>query len=120
MTLDETARAAAERLIGRFGTIATLRRATRTYDPATGKAVESTRDYRVRLSPPTRFHEARIDGTLIEAGDMATQMAAKGAPVVPDAASDTVILGETAWTLVRVDPVMSGAKAAYYDLHLRR
>ena len=60
MTLDETARAAAERLIGRFGTIATLRRATRTYDPATGKAVESTRDYRVRLSPPTRFHEARI------------------------------------------------------------
>lgn len=120
MTLDEPLRAAAERLIARLGRPATLRRVARSYDPATGKTAEITIDYAVTVSPPESFSEALIDGTLVEAGDMKALLAAKGAPVVPEVTGDLLLIDGTAWTVLRVEPVMSGREAALYSLHLRR
>ena len=120
MTLDQPLRAAAERLIARLGKPATLRRVTRSYDPATGKTAETARDYPVTVSPPEAFGAALIDGTLVEAGDRKTLLAAKAAPVVPEAPGDLLLIDGAAWTLLRVEPVMSGREAALYGLHLRR
>lgn len=119
MTLDDTARAVAERLIGRFGKTVTIRRVIRGFDPATGKTTETTRDFTARVSPPERFREHLIDGTLVKAGDLQAQLAAKGAPVVPEPARDRIVIDGESYQVLRVDPVTSGEEAALYTLHLR-
>ena len=120
MTQDATARATAERLIARFGKAITLRRAARTYDPATGKTTDTTQDFLVKISPPDRFRENLVDGELVRSGDLQAFMAAKGAPVVPEQTTDKAIIDGVPWTLVRVDPVFSGEQAAFYTLHMRK
>jgi hypothetical protein len=119
MTLDTSARAAAGRLIGTFGKSATLRRVTRTYDPATGKTTETVEDVAVKVSPPERFREALIDGTLVKAGDLRTHLPAEGLDIVPEPLRDRLVIDGGSWTLLRVDPVVSGERTALYTLHLR-
>ena len=120
MSLDETARATALRLIERYGMTATIRRKTSVYDPATGKTGDATRDFTIKISPPEGFREGLIDGELVRAGDLRTSMAAQGAPLVPEPVTDTAIIDGESWTLLRVDPLFSGRKAALYTLHLRK
>ena len=120
MTLDATARATAERLIRAFGKSVTLRRVTRSFDPASGKATETHEDFPAKVSPPQRFREALIDGTLVRAGDLRAELAAEGLAIVPEPARDQVVIDGTAWSLLRVDPVMSGEQTALYTLHLRK
>lgn len=119
MTLDTTARATAERLIRTFGKSATLRRVTRTYDTPTGKATETVEDFAVKVSPPERFREALIDGTLVRAGDLRAHLPAEGLGIVPEPARDRLVIDGRPWTLLRVDPVLSGEQVAFYTLHLR-
>lgn len=120
MTLDRTARAAAERLIRAFGKSVTIRRATRSFDPATGKTTETTQDFPAKISPPERFREDLVDGTLVLAGDLRAQLAAAGLAIVPEPVRDRVVIDGTAWSLLRADPVMSGEQVALYTLHLRK
>lgn len=120
MTLDETARAAAVRLVERFGMAVTIRRTASAYDPATGKTTDTTRDFTVKVSPPERFREGLIDGELVRAGDLRVSMAAEGAPIVPEPITDAAIINGEIWTLLRVDPLFGGQQAALYTLHLRK
>jgi hypothetical protein len=120
MTLDATARATAERLIRAFGKAVTIRRVTRSFDPASGKATETHEDFPAKISPPERFREALIDGTLVRAGDLRAQLAAEGLTIIPEPARDRIVIDGTAWDLLRVDPVMSGEQTALYTLHLRK
>ena len=120
MTLDSTARATAERLIRDFGKTVTIRRVTRSFDPSNGKASETHEDVLAKVAPPQRFREALIDGTLVQSGDLRAELAAEGLAVVPEPARDRIIIDGTAWSLQRVDPVMSGAQTALYTLHLRK
>jgi hypothetical protein len=119
MTFDTTARATAERLIRNFGKSVTLLRVTRVYDPATGKATETVEELAVKVSPPERFRETLIDGTLVKAGDLKAHLPAKGLDVVPEPARDRILIDGKSWSLLRVDPVMSGEQTAFYTLHLR-
>ena len=120
MTLDATARATAERLIRAFGKAVTIRRATRSFDPASGKATETHEDFPAKISPPERFRESLIDGSLVRAGDLRAELAAENLAIVPEPARDKVVIDGTAWNLRRVDPVMSGEQTALYTLHLRK
>ncbi|MDH3594423.1 MAG: hypothetical protein OEU09_23545 [Rhodospirillales bacterium] len=119
MTFDRTARATAGRLIRTFGKSVTLRRLTRTYDPATGKTTDTVEDFAVKVSPPERFREALIDGTLVKAGDLRAHLPAKGLDVVPEPARDRLVIDGKPWSLLCVDPVMSGEQTTFYTLHLR-
>lgn len=119
MTLDATARATAARLIEAFGTPAVLRRVTAQHDPATGKVSETSADLAIKVSPPENFREGLVDGTLVKAGDLSAQLAAKDLAAVPVPARDLILIGGKAYALVRIDTVMSGAEVALYRLHLR-
>jgi len=119
MTLDTTARATAERLIRTFGTSVTLRRVTRTYDPATGKTTDTAEEFAVKVSPPERFREALIDGSLVKVGDLRAHLPAQGLDIVPEPARDRLVINGKSWSLLRVDPVLSGEQTAFYTLHLR-
>jgi hypothetical protein len=120
MTFDTTARATAERLIRRFGKSATIRRAARTFDTATGKTTHTVEEFTVKVSPPERFREDLIDGTLVRAGDLRAHLPAEGLDIVPEPVRDRIIIDGKPWSLLRVDPVMSGEQAALYTLHLRK
>ena len=120
MTLDRTARATAERLIRAFGKAVTIRRVTRSFDPADGKTAETHKDFPAKVSPPERFQEALIDGSLVRAGDLRAELAAEGLTIVPEPTRDRIVIDGTAWSLLRVDPVMSGERTALYTLHLRK
>ena len=120
MTLDATARTTAERLIRAFGKAVTIRRVTRSFDPASGKAVETTQDFPAKVSPPERFREDLVGGTLVRAGDLRAQLAAEGLTFIPEPVRDRIVIDGTAWELLRVDPVMSGEQTALYTLHLHR
>ena len=120
MTLDKTARATAERLIRAHGKTVTIRRVTRSFDPASGKATETHEDFPAKVSPPERFRQALIDGTLVQTGDLRAELAAEDLATVPEPACDRIVIDGTAWSLVRVDPVMSGEQIALYSLHLRK
>ena len=65
------------------------------------------------------FRASLIDGTLVKAGDVTAQLAAKDLAAVPAPGRDMILIGGKAYTLVRLDPVMSGAEVALYRLHLR-
>ncbi len=119
MTFDATARATAERLIRDFGKSVTLLRVTRAYDPATGKTADTVEEFAAKVSPPERFREALIDGTLVKAGDLRAHLPAEGLDLVPEPARDRILIDGKPWSLLRVDPVVSGEQTAFYTLHLR-
>jgi hypothetical protein len=119
MTFDTAARATAERLIRNFGKSVMLRRVTRAFDPATGKTTDTVEEFTVKVSPPERFRETLIDGTLVKAGDLKTHLPAEGLDIVPEPARDRVVIDNKPWNLLRVDPVVSGEQTAFYTLHLR-
>jgi len=117
---DARARATAGRLIRTFGKSVTLRRVTRIYDTATGKTTDTVEDFAVKVSPPERFREALIDGTLVRAGDLKAHLPAEELGIVPEPARDRLVIDGKPWSLLRVDPVMSGEQTALYTLHLRK
>ena len=120
MTLDRTARAAAQRLIDALGKSVTIRRVTRSFDPASGKTTETHEDVPAKISPPQRFGEGLVDGSLVRAGDLRAELAAEDLAMVPEPVRDRIVIDGTAWSLLRIEPVLSGEQTAFYTLHLRK
>ena len=110
----------AERLIDKFGAAATLETVAKTEDLVTGKVGESVVASPVKITPPEPFAIGQIDGSLIQAGDMATVIAAKGLNAVPAANRDRLIFASETWQVVAVDPIYSGDSVTAYRLQLRR
>jgi hypothetical protein len=122
--LDRLAAPFAEKLLKDYGTSATLRRTTTTFDPATGEASTSVRNFKINctMTPTTR----RIDGTNVRLGDVEIMMSGVG--VVPSAAtslpnastSDAVVIDNVPYPVYSVAPVYSGDKAAIFTVYARR
>lgn len=118
--LERRLRAMAERLIARHGKAVTLRRVERSFDPSTGEVTETVTDVAATASPPESFGLARLDGTLVRAGDLALSLAAKGGAIEPAPETDAVIFDGETWSIVQVARSYAGEQVALYTLHLRR
>ncbi len=119
-TLDALFPGLAARLIERFGATASLETVAKTDDLATGKVTESVSANSVKITPPEPFSVGLIDGTLIEAGDMTTLVAAQGLSAAPVGNRDRLVFANEAWQIVTVDPIYSGDSVAAYRVQLRR
>ena len=119
MTLDATARATAQRLIGNFGKKVTIRRTTRLYSASTGKTTDTVIDSVVTSTPPAPFKLRRIDGTQIQSGDMEISVAAADISFDPQPGHEVVIDDEV-WNVITVGAVWSGEKKALHKLQLRK
>lgn len=118
--LDTVFPGLAARLIDQFGATASLEMVSKTDDLVTGKVTESISAKNVRITPPEPFSVGLIDGTLVEAGDMSTLVAAEGLAASPVANRDRLVFADEAWQIVSIDPIYSGELAAAYRLQLRR
>jgi len=119
-TLDALFPGLAARLIDKFGADASLETVTKTDDLATGKVTESVSAAVVKITPPEPFTVGLIDGTLVEAGDLTTLVAAQGLSATPAANRDRLIFASETWQIVAVDPIFSGDAATAYRLQLRQ
>ena len=109
----------AARLIDQFGATASLETVTKSDDLATGKVTESVSARSVKITPPEPFTVGLIDGTLVEAGDMTTLVAAQALTAAPAANRDRLVFASERWQVVAVAPIYSGDAAAAYRLQLR-
>lgn len=121
--LDTEMRQVAVDLIDEFGKALTIVREEQSYDPSTGQTITTTVEVSVNASPPRDYSLARIDGTLIQAGDTVVQVAAQGLDLgTPDAPqpTDKVEIDGSRWGIVQIGKVYSGDLIALYTLHLRK
>ena len=119
-TLDALFPGLAARLIDRFGATASLETVSKSDDLATGKVNETATAASVKITPPEPFTVGLIDGTLVEAGDMTTLVAAEGLNTAPHTNRDRLVFSGETWQIVGVEPIYSGDVAAAYRLQLRR
>ena len=118
-TLDALFPGLAARLIDRFGATASLETVTKTDDLASGKVTETVAAAAIKITPPEPFTVGLIDGTLVEAGDLTTLVAAQGLGAAPAANRDRLVFAAEAWQIVAVDPIYSGDAVTAYRLQLR-
>lgn len=118
-TLDALFPGLAARLIDQFGATASLETVTKIEDLASGKVTETVVAAVVKITPPEPFTMGLIDGTLVEAGDMTTLVAAQGLSASPAASRDRLVFANEVWQIVAVDPIYSGDAATAYRLQLR-
>ena len=118
-TLDALFPGLAARLIDKFGATASLESVTKTEDLASGKVAESVSAAPVKITPPEPFSVGFIDGTLVEAGDLTTLVAAQGLSAAPTANRDRLVFASQAWQIVAVDPIYGGDVVTAYRLQLR-
>ena len=118
-TLDALFPGLAARLIERFGATASLETVTKTDDLVTGKVTETVAAAVIKITPPEPFTIGLIDGTLVEAGDMTTLVAAQELSKAPAANRDRLVFASETWQIVAVDPIYSGDAATAYRLQLR-
>ena len=119
-TLDALFPGLTARLIDRFGATATLETVTKTDDLQTGKVTEMVTAASVKITPPEPFTIGLIDGTLVEAGDMTTLIAALDLGAAPAANRDRLAFDSLTWQIVAVAPIYSGDAASAYRIQLRR
>lgn len=120
VTLDALFPGLTARLIGQFGASASLETVSKTDDLATGKVSESVTAAAIKITPPEPFTIGLTDGTLVEAGDMTTLVAAQGLSAAPAANHDRLVFAAVTWRIVAVDPIYSGDTPTAYRLQLRR
>ena len=103
-----------------FGTTGTLRKYVESYDPTSGRNTRTATDYSLKMSPPAPVAERRITG-VVEAGDARTIIAASPLPsgIVPTTEDAWLWDGDT-YTIVQVNPIVSGDLKAAYELILRK
>ena len=118
-TLDALFPGLAARLIDRFGASASLETVTKTDDLTTGKVAESVATAELKITPPEPFSIGLIDGTLVEAGDMTTLVAAQSLSSIPVANRDRLVFAAETWRIVTVGPIYSGDDVTAYRLQLR-
>lgn len=118
-TLDALFPGLAARLIDRFGATAMLETVSKSDDLVSGNVTESVSSVELKITPPEPFTIGLIDGTLVEAGDMTTLVAAKNLSVAPVANRDRLVFAGERWQIVAIDPIYSGDEATAYRLQLR-
>ena len=101
-----------------FGTTATLRQVTKTFNNVTSQATETNTDTTVKISPPVPVAESRVGG-VVEAGDAVTKIAAQGLAVRPNPTDYKLVWDSKVWQIVQVNPRFSGDQVAVYELILR-
>jgi len=116
----------ADRLVGKFGTPATLIRETRTYDVATGKNTVATKSYSIKVTPPIAgidtvgaYRKDVAQSTTIGIYELTVAFAASSLPIEPNATTDKMIFRGKTYSIVRVLPVISGDDTAMYITQLR-
>ena len=121
MTLDATLRPVARQLINQFGKTVTLSKVTQgTYDPVSGTYSSGcTTDHTVKVSPPESYDQADIDGSLVQRDDFEVQLAALGAPAIPEI-GDTITMDGESYSIITAPPVYSGELIAVYKLQCRK
>jgi len=117
--LDKRMRALGQRLVDAYGKPVTLRRTTSTYDPATGTTSTSTTNYSVN-GVLEGYEDSRIDGTVVQAGDLRVTIPAQNLAIAPSMETDALVIGSGTWTLVNVRPTYSGEQVAIYELQVRQ
>lgn len=117
-TFDYTrSRAAADRLIARFGQAGAVRRSGAPsgdpWNPVPGEPTDHTCTLVV-----LDYTSMEIDGTLIRATDRKVLVAAGGLAVEPSAA-DRIVIAGTALEIVRVAPLAPGGTVVLHEIQAR-
>jgi hypothetical protein len=118
--LDSRLVPTAQRLLDKYGATATYGDpSTKSYDPVTSAVTESgATNPTIKITPPTHYSRHLIDGTMIQASDMQTFVAAQDLTFVPKRGY-TLTLGSLVWRIERVGPIYTGDEIALYELQLR-
>jgi len=117
--LDSSLRKVAESLINAFGATISYRRTTETFSADTGKISQSETAYSTVSSPPEPFRQNRVDGDVVQVGDMKVLLKALNLPFTPTIGDHVTIAG-TSWQVVGVFPLYSGELPAVYEIQLRQ
>lgn len=107
MTLAENAFALADRLITKFGVVATWVEVDATNDPSQGTVMATETEHTIKVAPPRAVSAFWVDGELVQAGDLMTSFAAKGLAFTP-AVGHKLQLGSITFRVIRVEEVPVG------------
>lgn len=116
--LDGPLRGVASTLLQTFGQLATLRRETSSFSPATATATLTPTDYSVKVRAE-RYSAHEIDGTIVQPGDVKVLVPALGLAITPTPATDKLILGGVTHEVVRVNRIIATDQPAVYEVHAR-
>lgn len=117
--LDSVMVPLAKQLIGDFGKTVTYKVRTNSFDVDSGKTTFTETESSAVIAPPEPYKQNRIDGTVVQQGDVMTSIAQSAISFVPKI-SDRVLLNSVDWEVVGVNPVYSGELVAMYELQLRQ
>lgn len=117
----------AKQLIDKFGTSATLRRKTKTFDPATGTNTTSTTDYSIKVTPPLAgvekvgaYRRDVIQNTTVPINEITVTFASSGLAIEPNPTTDFLIFRGATYQIVRVLPVISGDEIAAWQVQAKQ
>jgi hypothetical protein len=107
----------ADRLIGKFGLTATLRRpaAPSTWNAGVGTPI----DYPIKAILQN-YTDTERTNTLIEQGDRKIVFAANGLTVIPNTGDEIIIIDAAPWSIVNVMPVEPGGIPIVYTVQVRQ
>ena len=109
----------AKNLIADFGGPVVYTRITEVFNASTGKTTKTETTSAPPITPPEPYKTGRIDGTVVQMGDMKTLIADSGLGFIP-AIGDNLQYTGVEWQIVGINPVYSGVLVAMYELQLRR
>lgn len=104
-------------LVTKYGRAATYTVVTTSHTPGAGTTTETTATHSVIVTPPAAYTETLNE--LARFGDQETILAAQGLTFTPKPA-DRVTIGSDVWTLVSIQPILTGASVAVYVLQIRK
>ena len=117
MTLANSLRSVASKLMSKFGGDAIIRTVTTgVYNPATGTASESTSD--VTIKGVVEDVNAREVNDLVQAGDRRLTIAAADVAAAPTTA-DKVVISNVVHQVIRVTTIEQDNQPITYELILR-
>lgn len=117
--LDSVMVPLAKQLIGDFGLTVTYKVRSNSFDVTTGKTTFTESSSSAIITPPEPYKQNRIDGSVIQQGDVMTSIAQSAISFVPTI-SDRVLFNSVDWEVVAVNPIFSGEQIAMYELQLRQ
>lgn len=118
MTFDYSrTKAAADRLLTRFGQAAALKRPNSS-GPAYAPVEGTPTSYAVTVVVDT-YRNSEVDGTRVLATDKKVTMA-KGSLTIEPATSDTLVIGGKEHAIVRVEPLNPGGTLVMWTLQVRQ
>jgi len=92
-----------------------------TYDAVTGvTSTGSSVSFEAKVSPPENFEERFIDGDVVRRGDARVMLPATDSVTFAPKAGDEVLLDGVTWSVLDVENLVPGDRAAVHVLHLRK